>query len=61
MPKYVETTHPKKIMGLYVDLKKALDALEKAGENPQAYEGEIVGITARVSGDYGEDWTVVQA
>lgn len=60
MPKYVETTHPKKIMGLYVDLKKALDALDAAGESVWLVDDGALGITARVDRTDGQ-WTVVQA
>lgn len=60
MSKHVETTHPQKIMGLYVNLKKALDALDAAGEMISLYEGEAIGILATVSPHYNGEWTVVQ-
>lgn len=60
MPKYCETTHPQKVMGLYVNLKKALDALEAAGESPYPDEHGIAGITASVNDDSGR-WTIVQS
>lgn len=60
MNKHVETTHPQKVMGLYVSLKKALDALDEAGEMVRLDEGAAVGILASVEWD-GTAYTVVQA
>lgn len=66
MSKHVETTHPKKIMGLYVNLAKALNALEDAGEDLQLTTWaplEITGISGvTVQWDsVAERFTVVQA
>lgn len=65
MSKHVETTHPQKIMGLYVNLKKALDALDAAGEDVRGYDGlgvVVRGITASVEWTSREQgFTVVQA
>lgn len=52
-----------KIAGLYVNLAKALNALEEAGEDPRGYDG----LGLMISGDTGGvEWTpegfvVVQA
>lgn len=51
MSKHVETTHPQKLMGLYVNLAKALNALEEAGEDPRGWNAQaadVDGITASV-------------
>lgn len=60
MSKHFETTHPQKVMGLYVDLKKALDALDAAGESIWLVDDAATGVTARVEWD-GEAYVVVQA
>lgn len=60
MAKYCETTHPQKVMGLYVNLAKALNALEDAGEAPVTDLGLVIdGICAKVVHE-DERWTVVQ-
>lgn len=64
MSKHVETTHPQKVMGLYVSLKKALDALGAAGEDVRfdSYRTQLNGLTASVvQDDCSGDWTIVQA
>lgn len=61
MSKHVETTHPKKIMGLYVNLAKALNALDEAGEDLSTlYEFTIQGTLASVD-QTPAGWVVVQA
>lgn len=62
MAKYVETTHPQKVMGLYVNLAKALNALDEAGECVRVDEGGVVGIVGNVEWDPdAQRYTVVQA
>lgn len=64
MPKYVETTHPKKIMGLYLNLAKALNALDEAGEDPRGADMSAVfaeGISGRIEWSREHGYTVVQA
>lgn len=49
-------------MGLYVNLAKALNALEDAGEDLSTlYEFTIRGTLARVDQQEDGRWTVVQA
>ena len=61
MAKYCETTHPQKVMGLYGQLARALNALMMAGEFPVVDEG-ILGIVAEVRQDPATgEWSVVQA
>lgn len=64
--KYVETTQSQKTVGLYLNLAKALNALEAAGEDvqlttwaPMEITG-ISGITVRRD-SAGERFQVVQA
>lgn len=64
MPKYMETTHPQKIMGLYVSLTKALNALDEAGEDPRGADMAAVwaeGVSARIEWSRENGYTVVQA
>lgn len=57
------TTSPK-TAGLYIQLAKALNALERAGEDPQAFCWDhapgVEGISARVTMKDGE-WAVVES
>lgn len=63
MSKHFETTHPQKVMGLYVNLAKALNALEGAGENIHDRFCEppyVEGITATVHYTPEGRWAVAQ-
>jgi hypothetical protein len=47
-----EATVTNKIAGLYLNLAKALNALEEAGEDPRGYDGSgviVEGISGRVT------------
>lgn len=64
--KYVETSHPQKLMGLYVGLAKALNALEQAGEDvgnmSEILDDGLSGWYGRVRWDaVTESWYVAQA
>lgn len=65
MAKYFETTMPRKTMGLYLQLAKALNALQAAGEEViiENYARPLVsGLTAEVAQDPATgEWSVVQA
>jgi hypothetical protein len=51
-----------KIAGLYLNLAKALNALEEAGEDLDTiYEFTIRGTSGSVDQDVDGRWTVVQA
>lgn len=66
MSKHVETTHPQKVMGLYVSLAKTLNALEEAGEAvgllSHINENRLAGWKGAVTWELdSERWTVDQA
>lgn len=62
MSKHVETTHPRKAMGLYANLAKILNALDQAGECVRLDEGAVTGIIANVEWDpNGRRYVVAQA
>lgn len=65
MAKYVETTAPRKTMGLYAQLARTLNALQTAGESvlvDNYVQPLLSGITAEVRQDPETgQWAVVQA
>ncbi len=62
MAKYLEPGHPRKVVGAYLKVVKALKELDRMGEETgfHAWDPAVVGLTGTIIRRDGE-WTFVEA